>query len=271
MVTTDKIFASQYERDSHGWVKFPSDANYRKDMFPVEANHHQAKANVFLIQAIIDYVSESGQMLLDPFGGTGTLMVGALAGRDVTLIEISPFYHELQQKSLTRLEEIAPGISGDITLLQGPLQTFLPIPAYADHIISSPPYAAIMKSKGNDKLTQEKTDYDMSEYTFTHPLNLGLMTDWMWSQKMEEAYKKFYDTIKPGGTFTLILKDHMKDRKRIPLTQSGVDACLRCGFTLDTKEWFKWLAPGSVYTHIYRARGWEVVDEEDIVVLRKPL
>jgi len=25
-----------------------------------------------------------------------------------------------------------------------------------------------------------------------------------------------------------------------------------------------------VYTHIYRSKGWEVVDDEDIIVLRKP-
>ena len=266
-----KVFAPQWSRDSNGWVKFPSDVEYRKNVFPVEANRHQAKANVHMIQACIEYVSSEGQMLLDPFGGTGTLMIGALAGRDISLIEISPFYHNLQRAVLNKLEEIAPGTSDHVSLFNAPLQQILPIPSYADHIITSPPYAAIMKSKGTDKLTTEKTDYDMAEYTFTHPQNLGLMTDWMWAQMMEEAYKKFYATLKPGGTLTLILKDHMKDRKRVALTQAGVDSCKKAGFTSDITEWFKWPAPGSVYTHIYRARGWEVVDDEDIVVLRKPL
>jgi DNA modification methylase len=209
-------------------------------------------------------------MLLDPFGGTGTLMIGALVGRDVTLIEISPKYHALQQRTLAKLEGIATGCSSHISLMNLPLQQALPIPNYADHIITSPPYAGIMKSKGTDKLTTEKTDYDMAEYTFTHPQNLGLMADWMWAQQMELAYKKFFDSTKPGGTLTLILKDHMKDRQRVRLTQAGVDACIKVGYTLDKSEWFKWAAPGSVYTHIYRARGWEVVDDEDIVVLRRP-
>jgi DNA modification methylase len=266
-----KQFAPTYPRTPEGWIKFPSDTAYRAEMLDPESNHHQAKANTFLIQACIEYVSEQGQMLLDPFGGTGTLMIGALAGRDVTLIEISPKYHEMQKRTLQKLEGIAPGCSEHISLINFPLQKVLPISNYADHIITSPPYAGIMKSKGNDKLTREKTDYDMAEYTFTDPQNLGLMADWMWGQQMELAYKKFFDSTKPGGTLTLILKDHMKDRKRVGLTQSGVDACLKAGYTLDKTEWFKWAAPGSVYTHIYRARGWEVVEDEDIVTLRKPL
>lgn len=263
-------FAPEYGRDQHGWVLFPSDASYRKEMFPVEANQHQAKANVFLIQSCVEYVSEPGQLLLDPFGGTGTLMVAALINRDVMLIEISEVFHNIQQRALERLEEIAPGVSEHISLINSPLQRVLPMPNTADHIIFSPPYAAIMKSKGTDKLTLEKTDYKMAEYTFTSPLNLGMMSDWLWAQEMQTVYKKCFDTLKPGGSMTVIVKDHMEKRQRVPLSQAAVDKCIEVGFTLNPDEWFKWLAPGSVYTHIYRARGWEVVDDEDIIVLRKP-
>lgn len=266
----ERQFAPEYSREEHGWILFPSDATYRKEMFPEEVNQHQAKANVFLIQSCIEYVSEPGQLLLDPFGGTGTLMVGALINRDIMLIEISPEYHKLQQKALDKLEEMAPGVRDHVTLTNAPLQLILPIPNLADHIIFSPPYASIMKSKGTDKLTMEKTDYKMAEYTFTSPLNLGLMDDWTWARKMEKVYQKCYDTLKPGGSMTIIVKDHMEKRQRVGLTQSAVDSCIRVGLTQASTEWFKWLAPGSVYTHIYRARGWEVVDDEDVVVLRKP-
>lgn len=263
-------FAPEYSRNENGWILFPSDANYRKEMFPEKVNSHSAKANVFLVQACIEYVSEPGQVLLDPMSGTGTLMVGALVGRNVILIEISPKFYSLQELARDRLAEIAPGAENYIMMINQPCQTMLPIPNWADHIIFSPPYAGIMKSKGKDKLTTEKTDYDMAEYTYTHPLNLGLMNDWMWAQQMEGVYKKCFETLKPGGTMTLIVKDHMEKRQRIPLSQAAVDASERVGFKQYPGEWFKWLAPGSVYTHIYRARGWEVVDDEDIIVLRKP-
>jgi len=264
-----KAFAPEYPRDEHGWVKFPNDITYRAEIFPPEVNQHPAKANVFLIQAIVEYVSELGQQLLDPFGGTGTLLTAALMGRNVMLIEISPKFHELQKIAVDKLESINPSVSEHISLIKSPLQTVLPIPNFADHIIFSPPYSNIMKSKGNDKLTQETTSHAIEEYTFTSPLNLGLMNDFLWAQQMEAVYKKCFVTLKPEGSMTIITKDHMKDRSRVQLSQSAVDACKRVGFRQNPAEWFKWLAPGSAYTHIYRARGWEVVDDEDIIILRK--
>jgi DNA modification methylase len=271
----NKQFAPEYNRSPEGWILFPRDDTYRKTMFPPEVAAHPAKANVYMIQSCIDYVSEEGQTLLDPFGGTGTLMVAALKNRNVVLIDISPIFSELQQKGADMLDKIAPGCRQLISIFNAPLQNILPIPNFADHIITSPPYASLMKSKGTDKLTAEK-GMATGEYTFSHPLNLGLYSDWMWAQMLEEAYKKFFATLKPGGTFTLITKDHFKKnqktevREQIPLSQNAVNTCLKIGFTLDKSEWYRWKAPGSVFTSIYRARGWETVDWEDVIVLRKP-
>ena len=262
-----KSFASEYDRTDEGWIKFPTDADYRKRMFPLEVNKHTAKANVYLVQSIIEYVSEAEQTLMDIMAGTGTIIVGALVGRDIICVEISPYFHQLQQSALIKLEQIAPGISGHVSLINIACQTYLPIPNLVDHIIFSPPYASIMKSKGKDKLTTEMSTYDMAEYTFTSPLNVGLMNDWIWGQEMKKIYRKCYDTIKPGGTLSIIVKDHMEKRKRVPLSQAAADACIAVGFELES--WHKWNAPGSFYTSIYRARGWEVVEDEDIIILKK--
>jgi len=262
-----KPFAVEYNRNDKGWIEFPSDQEYRKRMFPVEVNRHTAKANVFLVQSIIEYVSEPGQIIMDVMSGTGTIIVGALVGRKVVCVEISPQFASLIHKAIEHIDTIAPGSKEQITVINAPCQTVLPIPNFADHIIFSPPYASIMKSKGKDKLTTEKTDYDMAAYTFTSPLNIGLMNDFIWAQEMEKVYKKCYDTLKQDGTMTIITKDHMEKRLRVPLTQSAIDACVRVGFKLT--DWFKWPAPGSVYSHIYKARGWETVSDEDIVMFRK--
>ena len=269
-----KQFAPEYKRDENGWILFPSDAEYRKEMFPPEVNRHVAKANVYLVQAIIEYVSKSGQTLMDIMAGTGTIIVGALIGRSIICIEISPMFHNLQAEPLNKLEHIAPGISNRVSLINVPCQTVLPLQNTADHIIFSPPYASIMrKGEVTDSLTLEKMpDAAFEEYS-RHPLNIGLMNDFIWMQEMERIYAKCYDTIKPGGTLSIIVKDHMekqKDgyRKRIQLSKAAKEACERVGFMFHL--WEKWLAPGSVYTHIYRAKGWEVVDDEDILIMQKP-
>jgi len=267
-----KQFAPEYPRTDEEWVRFPTDSNYRKRMFPEEVNKHQAKANVYLIQSIIEYVSEAEQVLLDIMAGTGTLMVGALIGREVICVEIGNMYHNLQQQALVKLEEIAPGISEHIMLINMPCQQYLPIPNLADHIIFSPPYASIMRvGKKQSGLGEAALGIDAWMYS-DHPLNLGLMNDFIWAQELEKIYAKCFQTLKLGGTMTLIVKDHyekQKDgtRKRIPLSQAARDACIRIGFT--DHSWFKWLAPGSTFTNIFRSRGWEVVDDEDIIIVQK--
>ena len=266
-----KQFAPNYPRNEYGWVKFPSDISYRKELFPEGVNLHQAKANVYLVQAIAEYVSEPGQTLLDPFGGTGTLMVAAIDYRNVTLIEISDKFHRLQLEAVDKLAELYSGIEEHISLIHAPLQKILPIPNFAHHIIFSPPYADILKgtNKSRSQLTKDRQSYDIDEYTHTSPLNLGLMSEFLWKHEMSKVYKKCYDTLNPGGSMTIIIKDHIEAGNRVAMTQMAVDMCMIVGFSQDPKEWFKWAAPGSLYTKIYRSRGMETVDDEDIVVMRK--
>lgn len=265
-----KIFAEDYPRDSKGWVLFPRDSDYRSRMFPPEVNIHPAKANIYLVQAIVEYVSEPDEVLMDIMAGTGTLMVGALIGRSVICIEISEKFYQLQIAALNRLEQIAPGISDMISIVNIPCQNYLPIPDLVDHIIFSPQYAGILKAKteSQSQWTKDISVYDWDEYSKS-PLNLGTMSEFLWSQEMEKVYHKCYQTLKTPGSMTLILKDHINKGQRVQLVQRAIDASIRVGFSYNPEEHFKWAAPGMPYTALRRAKGIEVVDDESIVVLRK--
>ena len=263
-----KEFAKEYKKNDRGWFLFPPDSDYRKRMFPPEVNQHPAKANVYLVQAIIEYVSEPDELLMDIMAGTGTLMVGALIGRQVICVEISTKFHQIMLGALEFLEKIAPGISNMISLVNLPCQTYLPIPDLADHIIFSPQYAGIMKKKSVTGQWNIDIGYDFVEYS-TNPLNLGTMSEFLWTHEMENVYKKCYDTLKPNGSMTLIVKDHISAGKRIELTKMAIDASIRVGFLYDSTEHWKWAAPGMPYTAARRARGEATVDDEDIVTLRR--
>ncbi len=263
-----KKFAPEYSTNDQGWYIFPKDADYRKKMFPEDVNTHPAKANVYLVQAIIEYVSEPDDLLMDVMAGTGTLMVGALIGRQVICVEISEKFHKIQVGALEHLEKIAPGISNMISLVNLPCQTYLPIPDIADHIIFSPQYAGIMKKKSVTDQWNKDIGYDFVEYS-TNPLNLGTMSEFLWAHEMGNVYKKCFDTLKPGGSMTLIVKDHIDAGKRVELTMRAIGASARVGFSYDPEEHWKWAAPGMPYTAARRARGEATVDDEDIVILRK--
>jgi len=239
-------------------------------MFPPEVNQHPAKANVYLVQAIVEYVSDEDNLLLDPMAGSGTIMVAALVGRDVICVEISEKFFQMQVAALEFLEQIAPGISGHISLVNMPCQNYLPIPNLANHIVFSPQYAGILKSKEKDQSnwTRETLAYDWDAYN-EGSLNLGTMTEFLWKYEMETVYKKCHETLTTPGSMTLIVKDHIRQGKRIQLVQNAIDASVRVGFVYNPEEHFKWAAPGMPYTANRRAKGIETVDDESIVVLRK--
>lgn len=261
----DKVFGVGYPVTEEGWFDFPNDADYRSELFPSEVNQHTAKANVYLVQAIIEFVSEPGEAIADVMAGSGTIMAGALMGRKVICIDISKKYCSMMVSAIDYLEQYHRGISEQITIINQPCQVVLPLPSI-DHIIFSPPYAQILKSKGTDKLTKEKTPYDMAEY-HQGALNVGQLNEFLYNQKMEEVYGLCYDTLPTGGTLTVIIKDHIRDGKRVYLSKWVVNCCTPIGFEL--LGWYKQKSLGSVYTRIYRSQGKNTVDEEEIIIMRK--
>jgi len=226
--------------------------------------------NFHLEQAIIEYVAEPGQMLLDPFGGTGTLMVAVLQGMYVILLDIEEGYHKLQQKAVDILARTNPEAASRITLIHGDNRFILPLPC--NHIITSPPYAAAMNirkvrevKEGRDSFFAD-LDKQMLEYT-KDQRNIGRLNTFFYNQSMTKVYTLCYQSLLPGGTMTTIVKDRINGGERTYLSRWINRVCLEVGF--QPLLWEKWKAPGASFTNVRRAKGEEVVDDEDILMYRK--
>lgn len=263
-----KEFASEYQRNEAGLILFPKDSNYRKELFPLlKLDDHPAKANVYLVQAIVEYVSEPEETVMDIMAGTGTIMTAALIGRRVVCLDIEDDYVKILEQGAESLEAIAPGIGDMITIIGGDCLKLLPLPI-TDHIIFSPPYANIMKkSPILDKLSRETLGKGMITYS-KHPNNIGNLNEFLYHQKMEKIYKKTFESLPAGGTLTIIIKNHIDKGKEMMISERAERDCIRLGF--EPVAWYKWLPPGTIYTSFMRARGDLVVDEENIIILRRP-
>lgn len=264
----NKSFASEYPRNRAGLILFPRDENYRKALFPfLKLSDHPAKANIYMVQAIVEHVSQPEDTIMDIMTGTGTILTAALIGRQVICIEIEEEYWGIIEQAAKALDRIAPGISEAITIIPGDCAKVLPIPG-ADHIIFSPPYSNIFKKKKLDKLSAEMIGEGLLTYS-SHPDNIGNLNEFLYHQKMEVIYKKTLQSLPPGGTLTIIVKDHIEQGERMHLGQRARDDCVKAGY--EFVEWHQWLPPGSAYTSFMRARGDPVIDEENIIILRRPL
>lgn len=263
-------FATEFPRDPNtGWILFPRDTSERKSMFfPEEVRAHPAKMNFHLQQSCIEYVAKEGETILDPFGGTGTLMIAALQGINVILLEIEEGYHNLQQQAVDKLRETDIESAGRIFLLKGDNRLLLPIPC--NHIITSPPYASMLHQrtirKGDADDEFVKMDKQINAYSKAMR-NIGALNNFMYNQAMERVYTLCYQSILPGGTLTIILKDRIEGQKRVSLTGWAERVCLKQGFTKVLHE--KWKTPGIQFTQINKMHGLEVVEDEDIIIFRR--
>jgi DNA modification methylase len=272
MAPLTRLFAPEFNRNEDGWILFPRDQKERKTLFfPDEVMKHPAKMNFHLQQSIIEYTANDGDTLLDPFGGTGTLMIAALQGYRVVLIDIEEGYHRLQVQAKENLEQQVPGAGDLVTLLFGDNRLLLPLPC--DHIITSPPYAGAMdirrvrkkrEDAPDDWLVQQ--DERMLEYSKS-PRNLSKLNTFLYNMEMEKIYRLCYRSIKPSGTLTIVIKDRIDEGKRLYLSKWVDKVCQAVGFKLEL--WEKWLTPGHGFTKIAKSQGKEVVEDEDIIIYRR--
>ncbi len=264
-----ETFAPDYERTETGLVKFPrSDAPLRNLIFPnQDPSVHPAKANAYMVKELIEYVSEEGESVLDPFAGTGTILVGITTGRKIYCIEIEPPYLHLIEQTIAAMKNSYPDIEGNTLVIAGDCSKILPIPDFCNHLIFSPPYSNALRKKG--QLDQHTINWGYGgalEYS-ADPNNISNLSDFIYFQKMEKVYKKFYDSLTLGGTMTIIIKDRITAGKRIKLADRAVRDCQRIGFEL--VAWNKWEALGGGFASYNRSIGLETVDEEDLITLRK--
>jgi len=237
----------------------------RQDLFPPEAMEHPAKYNFAMIESIIEYVSEPGDSIMDIMAGTGTIMIGALLDRNIICVEIEEKYQKVMHQAM---EIIRPATDKSIIILGGDCRDILPIPV--NHIIFSPPYAGMLKSKGQMDGKWKTMSYShkhQADYS-TNPRNVGNLNRFLYNQVMGKIYKLCYGSIIPGGTLTVILKDYMDKGKRIYLSDWLIRTCV--GFGFENIAWFKREATGSGYQDVWRQKGVATVDDEDIVVFKRP-
>lgn len=230
-----KTFAPNIKRTKGGLVDFPTDIKIRKQLWP---ETHSAKYNCYLVWEVMKYLTEPGQTILDPMSGTGTTMLVALEGRKAFCIEVEDKFHEMQQGLLEKLEKMCPGINNEVTLLHGDCNWFLPM--QVDCILFSPPLPGGSKGKSL--------------------WNVGNTSDFIYWQRMEKIYKKLAQS---APVMACVVKDRIKDFKRLGLVQETINLCGRTGWKLQENILIYALVA------VNKSKGREVVEDESILVFRR--
>jgi len=283
-----ETFAPQYQRTVAGWIQFPQhDSTERKKFFPEEVSSHSSKNNVYMVRELIDYLTEPRDVILDPFGGTGTMLLGAWTGRRVMALELEDINIEYMN---TARAMWPPEIRALTTVAQGDCRTLLPV--VCDCVITSPPYAAVLKgtSYNRDRVAQragleagatktelaragavgttgatDRGEFYKAQYA-EHPKNLGRLSSFFFRAEMQKVYRLLFESIKPGGYLALITRDfHQKER--VYLTNDVLKDAARAGFELS--QWLKWECPQSAFVNASKLKGGRAIEDEDIMIWKR--
>jgi len=263
-------FAPDFERDDNGWIKFPRDTELRKMLFPdTDPTEHIAKANMIMVRELVSHFTERGETILDPFAGTGTIMVACTIGREAMMIELGTHFIDTIESNIQSMKAQVPDIEKMATLIPGNANSILPIPDWVDHLCFSPPYPMGLKKKTMSEVGIEKAYKHAHIYSEEGGQdNFTNLNQFFYHQKIYKFYEKCLETVKPGGTMTVIIKDHIEQGKRQENPERTVRDCLKMGWELLERN--KWLAMGGAFTAFNRASGLETVDDEDLITFRKP-
>ncbi len=278
-----KEFAPDYPRNADGQLLFPPDNKRRRELFVPESFEHPARAQTFMVEELIKYLSFPGDTIADPFGGSGTLLVGLTMGRYVTLIELSEEYYDLCVTNYKFMMNNRPADSFDggthahATIIHGPNQEVLKTLSDVQAFIFSPPYAGALASAGGKLAewggyTREHTNTysDMSEKQGNAtPFNLGGFTDFMWMQEMKKVYKLCLQALKPGGFVACIVKDRISKGVKEEFGLRTMRDMQDIGF--DVYDWQRLYMAGSHYTKWHQSQGTTVIKEEHLIMMQKPL
>lgn len=274
-----KVFASQYKRVREGemdLILFPEDVTWRRELFPDQVFEHPAKANMYLVEELIKYLTEPGDTILDPFGGTGTLLIGALYGRNVVLIEIEPHFIALLEETEKMWKEGVqlPVVgevkgTGRIFIMEGDCrQKLKDLDFLCDAAILSPPYSSLLSGQTGlkDNIGRSARGGALSQYTGkdASSQNLGRLNPFYFTQAMGMVYQRMVDRLTPEAKVALIVKDAMKAGTRQFLSKGIIHQASKAG--LELLEWFKWKPPGIAQQKLMKAKGFSVVEDEDILI-----
>jgi len=195
---------------------------------------HPAMFPSQLCDKLIDiYTRESGEVILDPFSGTGsTLVAAANRGRQGIGIELNPEYAEIANQ---RIAGFSPDHSPDTgvafppRIIIGDAREKLSDLAdeSVDLCINSPPYWDILNQK------RSVDDRDISAYSESES-DLGNTEDYeQFLDELKEVYSEVFRVLKPNKRCVCVVMDIRKKSQFFPLHMDLSKVMAEIGFEVE--------------------------------------
>jgi modification methylase len=210
------------------------DIYQRERLFGEASFTHHAKMNLNLLQAVLDRYTDPGDVVLDPMGGTGSVLVGLLTGRPVATGDVELQWARLLRDNWVRLCRRSilafgtPGLVAQWDAVRLPLAD-----GRVDFCITSPPYFDTWSNwDASSNILEDRHNEHGLSYG-DHPrqiANIHVYEDYL--RAMRQAYAELWRVLRPGGKLVLIVKDVIRGGRVVPVVRDNETLARASGFSL---------------------------------------
>ncbi|MFA7421144.1 MAG: DNA methyltransferase [Melioribacteraceae bacterium] len=207
---------------------------------------HPAKFPETLVEEFISFFTKKNGWILDPFCGTGSVLVAASTlKRKAVGVEINKKYFGLTKKRIAKLgnpKDIIP-LSGNSTELKNCLVSWELSKLKFDYTITSPPYWNQLVRNNIRQSDRKQNGFD-TRYSTRNNFDLGNIEDYEeFLEQQALVFDQVFDLTKRNGYLTIITNNVYTGGKLFPLAFDTATSLTRRGaksWTLkDEKIWLQ--------------------------------
>src|SRR3989344_7059365 len=199
-----------------------------------DKNLHPATFPISLSKKIIELFTHKGELVLDPFVGSGTTLVAAQdTDRNAVGFDLQKKYIDLCKSRLSNTRLMSN--SKQVALMDDALN----INSYLQNesvrlIWTSPPYANLLNRPRKNKSRRDRDNGQLGkvEQYSQDPNDLGVLELEEYTQVMGDIFEKLLPLLKPKGHCVINVPDMWWENKRITIHISLVEELRRRGYEL---------------------------------------
>lgn len=199
---------------------------------------HPATFPIALSKKIIELFTHKGELVLDPFVGSGTTLVAAKdTGRNAVGFDLHKRYIELceerlkiKEPSLFEAEEARQvAVQDDARNIRNYLD-----PETISLVWTSPPYSNLLNRSRKNKSRRERDNYQLGqiEQYSQDSRDLGTMPLELYTKAMGEIFESFLPLLRPKAHCVINVPDMWWENKRITIHVSLINELRERGFEL---------------------------------------
>ena len=201
-----------------------------------DKNAHPATFPIALAAKCISLFSHEGELVLDPFVGSGTTLVAARdLNRNAIGFDLKQEYVDLCRHRLNDSPELADTTQAAFGADARNIHEYLE-PESVSLILTSPPYANLLNrprlNKSRRGSARKNEQYLKTEQYSQDARDLGTLDLDHYQEAMAEIYGRLFPVLKERGHCVIDVPDMWLDNRRITIHTAVVEALRSVGYEL---------------------------------------